>query len=186
MPEEADGPGVGGGIALVGYRGAGKSTVARIVADRLGMPFVDLDHAIEARAGASIAAIFETQGESAFRDLEERILAEFVGTPRLVVATGGGVVVRESNRRMLRRFRLVAWLETDPSALVERLVREPGDRPSLTGRGLLEEVEEVLASRTPLYHEVADAVIPTSGRTPEEVAIAVIRAFEASSRSPSP
>ena len=150
------------------------------------MPFVDLDRAVEARAGASIATIFETRGESAFRDLEERALSEFAGTSRSVVATGGGVVVRESNRRMLRRFRFVAWLETDPRVLLERLASDPGDRPSLTGRGLLEEVEAMLITRTPLYREVADAVIPTSGRTPEEVAVAVIRAFEALSRGPLP
>ena len=182
MSEGADGSGVEGGIALVGYRGAGKSTVGRIVADRLGMPFVDLDMMVEAHAGEPISRIFETRGESAFRELEARSLAECAGTSRSVVATGGGVVVRESNRRTLRRFRFVAWLETDPRVLMERLASDPGERPSLTGRGMLEEVETMLASRTPLYREVADAVIPTSGRTPEEVADAVIRAIDESSR----
>ena len=126
-----DGPPAG--LALIGARGSGKSTVGRLVADRLGWAFEDADEALERAAGRSIAAIFADDGEPTFRDLEERTIAALTGRSRLVLATGGGAVLRESNRRALRRFGLVVWLDADPETLAGRLRADAGG-PTLADR----------------------------------------------------
>ena len=164
-------------LALIGARGTGKTSVGRIVADRLGLPFADADAELERRAGRSIAAIFAAEGEPAFRDLEEQVLGELTARDGLVLATGGGVVLREANRRALRRFGLVVWLWAEPDVLAERLRRDVGGRPALTEAGLLGEIAAVLAMRIPLYDEVADTMVDTVGRTPAEVADIILTAW---------
>ncbi|RUL85065.1 shikimate kinase [Tautonia sociabilis] len=186
------GPGGGSrGIALVGYRATGKSTVGRIVADRLGWPFEDADRALERRAGKPIAAIFAEQGENAFRDLEQRILAELAdGRSPMVLATGGGVVLRQENRDALGRFGFVAWLAARPETIADRLRADPDGRPALTSAGLLDEVASVLERREPLYRRVASAVVETDGRSPEQVAEDLLdrldRAMRGGDRFPAP
>ena len=102
-------------MAIIGYRGTGKSTVGRLLAGQMNRAFVDVDLEIEARAGRSIEAIFAESGETVFRDWEERTLAELLEQyPEAVVATGGGSVVRESNRRRIREFGYVVWLTASP------------------------------------------------------------------------
>lgn len=167
----------GAGLALVGYRGTGKSTVGRIVAARLRRAFFDADHEIEARAGVRIVSIFETQGESAFRDWEEQTLRALAREhPGAVVATGGGAVVRPANRLLLRDFGWVVWLSADPAELARRLSADPRaeSRPALTAAGTIDEIAEVLKARRALYHEVADVEIDTSGRAPEDIADEVV------------
>jgi shikimate kinase len=173
------GPSVRRGLALVGARGTGKTSVGRIVADRLGLPFADADQELQRRAGRSIAAIFAEPGEPAFRDLEEEVLGALAARDALVLATGGGVVLREANRRALRRFGLVVWLTAEPDVLADRLRRDAGGRPALTAAGTLAEIAAVLAARIPLYRAVADATVDTTGRTPAEVADAVLEAWSA-------
>lgn len=166
------------GLALVGYRGTGKSTVGRLLAERTGRPFVDADHEIEARAGRSIRSIFEGSGEPAFRDWEERVLREVAeGRPGAVLATGGGAILREANRRTLRAFGLVVWLRAEPQVLARRLeadARTRAARPALTSAGALHEIADVLASRTPLYQAVADACVDTEGKSIAEVVDAIL------------
>ena len=166
------------GLALVGTRGTGKTTVGRIVAGRLGRHFVDADVALEAKAGRSIASIFAEDGERAFRDWEERVLSELTRDhPDAVLATGGGAVLREANREALRLFGFVVWLQADPSVAAARLQadgRGLASRPSLTGAGTIDEIAAVLESRAPLYRALADAVVATGGRTPEEIADAIV------------
>jgi shikimate kinase len=168
----------GRGLVLIGYRGTGKSTVGRIVAERSGRRFVDADREIEARTGRSIRSIFAEGGEPAFRESEERTLAELVvEAPGAVLATGGGAVLREANRRRLREFGFIAWLSADPTELARRLGADTSglaERPALTAAGTLEEIARVLADRTPLYQGLADAVVPTDGRDPRDVAEAVL------------
>lgn len=163
-------------LALIGYRGSGKSRVGRRLADRLGLPFIDADVELEKREGRAIASIFASDGEAAFRDLEEATLADLAVTHRGVLATGGGAILRPGNRERLRDWGFVVWLQADPGAIRHRLARAI-DRPSLTGKGFLDEVEEVLAMRTPLYAETADVVIDTTGLDPEAVEAAVIAAW---------
>jgi shikimate kinase len=164
----------GQGLALIGYRATGKSTVGRILAKRLDRPFLDADLEIEAQAGESIREIFAHRGEPVFRDWEEQVLARLTAAnPKGIVATGGGAVLREANRRRLRSFGLVVWLTALPSELARRLVsdgRGLADRPALTTAGTVAEIAEVLQARAPLYELTADAVIDTAGRSPDQVA----------------
>jgi shikimate kinase len=165
------------GLALIGYRGTGKSTVGRIVANRSNRMFLDADLEIESRAGQSISAIFHDGGEALFRAWEERTLAELMERfPAAVIATGGGAVLRESNRRRIREFGFVVWLTGPPRELARRLDSGGGaaSRPALTSLGTLGEIEQVLAARKPLYESLADVEIETGGQTPEQVAEAVL------------
>lgn len=169
------------GLALVGYRATGKSTVGKILADRLGRPFADSDREVEARAGRSIRSIFAEEGEPAFRDREARAIRDLTESlPGAILATGGGAILRQESRAALREFGFVAWLTADPETLARRLRgsrRGLDDRPALTSAGTLAEIAGVLADRSPLYREVADAAIDTAGRTTEEVADAVLGAW---------
>jgi shikimate kinase len=167
------------GLSLIGLRGTGKSTVGRLLAGRLGRGFADADVELEARAGRPIRAIFAEDGEPAFRDWEERVITELTARPGLVLATGGGVVLRPANRERLRAYGPVVWLAAAPEVLAARLAadaRGVADRPALTAAGTLAELAEVLRAREPLYRGLADLVVATDGRTPEQVADAVAAA----------
>lgn len=168
-----------GGLALIGSRGTGKTTVGKLVADRLGLPFVDADEAIGARLGQSIRSFFDEYGEAEFRNRECALLAELVAGPPRVIATGGGAVLRPENRESLRAFGLVVWLTAPPDLLADRLAADPASgsaRPALTAAGTLAEVADVLRRRTPLYRATADVEVSTEGRSPAEVADAVLAA----------
>jgi shikimate kinase len=171
-------PRPGRGLALVGYRGTGKSTVGRLLAGTLNRKFVDVDVEIEARSGRSIAAIFARSGELVFRDWEERTMAElFEQYPEAVVATGGGSVMREGNRSRIRAFGHVVWLMADADLLARRLLadeRGQESRPALTSRGMIEEIADVLRERAPIYEGLADLVVETGGKSPEQVAVAIL------------
>jgi len=162
------------GLALVGTRGTGKSTVGRILAERLVRPFLDADVELEEKLGRSIAAIFAEDGEPLFRAWEEQVLSELTTAhPGAILATGGGVVLRETNCKALRSFGFVVWLWTDPALAAARLQADRRGldiRPALTPAGTIAELARVLEARTPLYQAVADRVVDTSGRTAEEVA----------------
>jgi shikimate kinase len=166
------------GIALIGFRGTGKSTVGRILAARLDRTFLDSDLEVEARSGRSITQLFAEEGEPAFREWEERTLAELMAaSPDAIVATGGGAVLREANRRRIRRFGFVAWLTAPPLELARRIeadLLQCDKRPPLTSAGTLNEIAQVLSARTPLYEELADVVIDTAERTPNEVATVIM------------
>jgi shikimate kinase len=170
-----------GGLALIGYRGTGKSTVGRILSERLNRPFLDTDIEIAARAGRSISSIFASSGESVFRDWEEQTLAELTQAfPFAIVATGGGAVLREATRRRIRAFGYVVWLTAEPGELARRLEADShglDDRPGLTPAGTIAEIAEVLAVRTPLYEALADATIETGNKHPEEVATAILASW---------
>jgi shikimate kinase len=169
------------GLALVGYRGTGKSTVGRLVADLSGRPFLDADLELEARAGRPVSVILTDDGEPVFRDWEERTLAGLIErSPTAVIATGGGVVEREQNRRRLREFGFVVWLRADPAELACRLQADPrglAARPALTTDGTIAEIARVLEIRTPIYQAIADSVIDTANKTPEQVAAAILECW---------
>lgn len=156
---------------LVGYRAAGKTSAGRAAAERLGVPFVDSDAVIEQRHGR-IAEIFRLLGESAFRDREAQIIAELLqdGSPR-VLATGGGCVLRVETRARLRDAGVrVIYLHAPAEALQRRLRADAGDRPSLSGGSVADEVPAILAAREPLYRAVADVVIAAD--RPREAVVA--------------
>jgi shikimate kinase len=171
----------GRGVALVGYRGTGKTTVGRLLALKMNRSFIDVDLEIEARSGHSIDAIFSQSGEPEFRDWEERVLDDLLEQyPEAVVATGGGSVLREQNRRRIRNFGSVVWLTAIPDELARRLdsdFHRGAGRPALTAAGAIDEISQVLAERMPIYEAVADLVIETTGKSPEQVASAILERF---------
>lgn len=167
-------------VYLIGYRGTGKSTVARLLAQRLGWTAVDADEWLEARASRTIRQIFAEDGEPVFRDLEAATIRELVRLDRQVVALGGGAVLREENRSALRGGKTV-WLTATPDALWKRISLDAttGERrPNLTNTGGVEEVRQLLAKREPLYRTSADWTLDTETRSPEEVAEAIHRWLE--------
>lgn len=139
-------------IVLVGLMGAGKSTVGRRLAARLGLPFADADAEIEAAAGMTVAEIFERYGEQHFRDGERRVIARLVdGTPK-VVATGGGAFVNDATRALILSRSTTIWLDADVATLAERVGRR-ATRPLLKGRDAHAVLDELAALRNPLYAE---------------------------------
>jgi shikimate kinase len=163
-------------IFLVGYRATGKSTVARLLAERLGWAWVDADEVLERRHGRTIRQIFAEEGEAGFRDKEAAIVEELCRGERLVVATGGGVVLRAENRQRLRAAGRVVWLTADAQTIWERLQRDPMTRerrPALTVGGRAE-VEELLRVREPHYRECAEVTVDTRGRSPEDIVAAIL------------
>ncbi len=160
-------------LTLVGFRGTGKTTVASAIASRLGCDWQDADVAFERQAGVTVAEFFASHGEPAFRERETELLSSLLSTCDGVLATGGGVVVREANRRLLvARGRPVVWLDATPESVRRRLEADPATaarRPSLTGGDPFAEVERILREREPLYAEVADLRIDTSHVSPGEV-----------------
>jgi len=156
-------------VYLVGMPGSGKSTVGREVAGRLGVPFVDLDGEIERRHGSTVAEIFSSEGEAAFRALEARALVEVSRRDPSVVACGGGVVLEPANRIALRNTGTCVFLDVSLD-LLEGRVRPAAERPLIRAEG---DLERLLAEREGLYREFAAHVVDGSG-TPGEVADAIV------------
>lgn len=137
-------------IVLVGLMGAGKTTVGRRLAQRLGLPFVDADHEIEAAAGMTITDIFDRFGEPYFRDGERRVIARLIdGLPK-VIATGGGAFVQDETRALILDQALAVWLEAAPAVLADRVARRD-TRPLLRGRDPETVLTELAAVRNPFY-----------------------------------
>jgi shikimate kinase len=159
-------------IFLIGYRCTGKTTIAQLLAQKLGWDWIDADGALEARYGKNIRQVFAEEGEAGFRDKEERIFSELCQLRRHVIATGGGVILREVNRQQMRSAGKTVWLTAGAQTIWERLQADPTSadrRPALTVGGLAE-IEEVLKIREPLYRACADLIISTAGRSTEEIA----------------
>lgn len=156
------------GVVLVGFMGSGKSSVGREVARRFRAEFVDLDERIERAAGRSIRELFAAEGEPAFREREKVALREALSMPGRVVATGGGAFMEEGNRKQLKAYAPVVYLEASPEAVLERLSRD-SHRPLLCHGDRDRVVRELLVRRLPGYRE-ADHTVSTEGRTVSEVA----------------
>ena len=150
--------------SLVGMPGSGKSTVGRHLARRLGLPFFDSDHLIEQRLGCSIRDYFAREGEAAFRDVEQEVLASLARGPSAVVATGGGAVLREANRRCLREAGQVIYLRSTPEELYRR-VKHDTARPLLQVADPLARLRAMHAERDPLYREAAHFHVDTGRPT---------------------
>jgi shikimate kinase len=147
-------------ISLIAMPGAGKSTAGRQLAHVLGRPFMDADHELERRIGGSIRSFFEAEGEAAFRDLEEQVIGELAQQPGLVLATGGGSVLRPANRQALRQHSTVIYLRATPEELFRRL-RHDTQRPLLQVADPLRRLRELYRDRDPLYRETAQFIIET-------------------------
>lgn len=167
-------------VVLAGYRGSGKTTIGRMLADRLWSTFVDVDDVIVQRAGRSIAEIFATDGEEHFRDLETAALRETLARKDLVLGLGGGTLGREANRAMVRDAQArVVYLRCDPEELLRRIQADPRSattRPSLTPLGGgIEEIKLKLAEREPLYRQCAHIEIDVTRLTPREAVARILR-----------
>jgi shikimate kinase len=158
-------------IFLIGYRGTGKTTVARLLAEKLKWDWADSDQLVESRAGLSIREIFAREGEGGFREREALILDELCRRQKHVIATGGGIVLREDNRHKLRSAGRVVWLTADAGTIWQRMQEDSttvNRRPGLTVGGLAE-VEQVLNAREALYRDCADGKVSTVGRSLEDI-----------------
>mgnify|MGYP000914001796 CR=1 FL=1 len=147
-------------ITLVGMPGCGKSTVGRHLARHLGLPLVDSDHEIERRIGMPIRAWFETHGEASFRDIEQQVIDQLSSGGEIVLATGGGAVLRRANRDALHQRTQVFYLRSTPEELARRL-RHDTQRPLLQVANPLRRLRELFRERDPLYRQTAHYVIET-------------------------
>ena len=153
-----------GNIFLVGMMGAGKTSVGKLLARRLGKTFYDCDHEIERATGVKVAVIFEIEGESGFRAREAKTLAELARRADIVLATGGGAVLSTDNRKLLAGNGVVVYLRAAPADLWSR-TRHDKNRPLLQTADPLARLEQLYAERDPLYREVADIVVDTGSQS---------------------
>lgn len=161
-------------LILIGPMGAGKSTIGRLLAAELSREFLDSDHEIQARCGADIPWIFDVEGEVGFRDRESQMIDELTRLEGVVIATGGGAVLREENRRALRERGTVIYLFTTVEQQLRRTAKDR-NRPLLQ-RGDREEVlREMFALRDPLYRATADVIVRTDRRGPRAVVNEIVR-----------
>jgi len=168
-------------ITLIGYRGSGKSSVARLLAQALQLDWVDTDDLVESAAGKSIRKIFDDDGENEFRRFEQQAVSHAAQQDSVVIAAGGGAILREENRQAMRAAGPVVWLLADAVTLANRITADSttvARRPSLTGRSVTEEVATVLAERRPLYAAAATHTINTEGLLPEQVAEEIRKQLE--------
>jgi shikimate kinase len=174
-------------VFLIGYRGTGKTTVARELASRLGYESVDADDIVEEAVGLSIAEIFAKSGEAGFRELESQAIEALVGKRRTVIGLGGGAVLREDNRLAIREAGgSVVWLTASVPTILVRLAADTttaSRRPNLTNSGGGEEVEALLAARTPLYRDCATLIVDTEGKSAADVAEEIATKLQLSLRS---
>ncbi len=165
-------------VFLIGMMASGKSTVGRHLAKALGLDFVDSDSVIEDRAGADIPWIFDIEGEEKFRDREEKVIEELTKRNGVVIATGGGVVLREVNRRRLSERGTVVYLNAPFESLVAR-ARGNTRRPLLTGENARDKLVELMDQRGDLYAQTADIEIRTDDRPPRVIAQRIVSELEA-------
>lgn len=164
-------------LILVGPMGAGKSTIGRLLAKELHLPFKDSDKEIEVRTGADIPWIFDVEGEQGFRDREQAVIADLCREDGLVLATGGGAVLREANREALRAGGRVVYLHTSVEQQLERTARDR-NRPLLRTANPGQVLRDLLAIRDPLYRQIADVIIETDQRPPRLVVQEVLGRLE--------
>jgi len=169
-------------IVLIGYRASGKSDVGKRLSKILGLSFYDTDDLIRKRTGKSVRQIVSEGGWPAFRTAEKSVIAGLSGLEGVVIALGGGAVTERENVDVLKEKGFFVWLEVDEAAVIQRMrgdVVNEEMRPPHGGKGMAEEVREILAERIPLYRAHADLAIDTTGRSAEQVASEIAGAIRA-------
>lgn len=155
-------------VFLVGPMGAGKSTIGRLLSKELSLPFKDSDHEIEERTGADIPWIFDMEGEEGFRNREASVIDELTQLPKVVLATGGGAILRDENRQHMCTRGTVVYLETSVDQQFQRTYRDK-NRPLIQQENPREVLEELMAVRDPLYRSAADLIVSTHLGNPQAV-----------------
>ncbi|MCD7746260.1 MAG: shikimate kinase [Lachnospiraceae bacterium] len=161
-------------IFLIGFMGAGKSTIARALRDEYGMHLIEMDEQIEAQEGMTISQIFAKKGEACFRALETRLLEGLEGEENTVVSCGGGVPMRQENVAAMRRSGTIVYLSAAPETIYER-VREFHTRPLLEGNMNVEYIESLMAQRLPNYLSAADITIRTDGKDARAISAEILQ-----------
>lgn len=161
-------------IALFGFMGVGKSSVGRLLAERMGLAFVDLDEEIVKRRGTAINAIFEEEGEARFRGIEREVTGEIARLDGLVIACGGGTVLDPNNLAALRSGSTMVLLTAGIETIINRVENERGVRPLLEVDDRKRRIEALLTKRHPAYIEAADLIVDTTGQDPQAIAEAII------------
>jgi len=157
-------------IVLIGYRGTGKTTIAKKLGERLSMRAVCMDDEIVRRVGEPIPAFVEKHGWDHFRDIESQVAADFGNEDGLIIDAGGGVIVRQQNIDNLKNNGLIFWLVADEQTIVGR-IKDGTERPSLSGsKSFVDEVSEILAERNPKYRAAADHIIDTAKNSADQAA----------------
>jgi shikimate kinase len=165
-------------IVLIGARGSGKSAVSRELSRLTGRAVVSTDAEAVRSAGCSIKELVEKRGWDAFRDLESDVVRQIASRKAIIIDTGGGAILRQANVDALRANGHVFWLHAPVAVLAER-IKDDTQRPSLTGtRSFIEEIEEVLAARTPLYMAAAHDIVDVEANTPIQIAESILVMFE--------
>ncbi|MDR2643133.1 MAG: shikimate kinase [Planctomycetaceae bacterium] len=161
-------------MILIGYRGTGKTTVASILSRRHSIPAIDSDKEIERETGISISEIFSRHGEVGFRDIEESVIARILANnKKIILASGGGAILRESTRNKFRETGKVIWLQASPETVLKRIQADTTSqttRPNLTSLLPLDEIVAMIAKRKPLYEQTATFTINTDNLTPTQIA----------------
>ena len=164
-------------IYLIGMMGSGKSTIGQMLADRLHMPWCDLDKIVE-KKGMTIKEIFEAHGEAHFRKLESGTLCDLASGEKQVVSTGGGIVLSEENRQSMRESGHVFYLCARPETLIERLETKRADRPLIEQGNLQEKIQRIYEARKDMYICAADYVVHTDGLSMEQVVGEIIEGLK--------
>lgn len=172
-----------GSIFLVGLMGAGKTTIGRALARRLNKRFIDSDHEIEARTGVSIPLIFEIEGEASFRQRESEVIRDLTELPDIVLATGGGAILREDNREYLKTRGTVIYLHASITSILQRTSRDK-NRPLLQAGDPRQTLERLAREREPYYREVADLVVETGRPNVQLLVQTIVSQLEAAGLLP--
>ena len=156
-------------IFLTGFMGSGKTTIGKLLSEKLSLPVIDTDHVIEEKLNKTIRDIFETEGENKFREYEHQFL-EMMPTENMIITTGGGIILRKENRDWMKKNGVVVYLHCEPEEILNRL---EGDqtRPLLDG-DKKKNVLSIFTERSPFYHE-ADFKVDTTNKTPKEVVLEI-------------
>lgn len=162
------------GIILIGFMGAGKTTVGKLLSEETGMDHIDFDDKIVEEIGMTIQEYFDLYGEAAFREKETAVLKRYLDHNQ-VISTGGGIVMRPENRELLKQMAPVVYLKTKPESFISRLKQDHTTVRPLVVSKSAEEIEEVFEPRIPLYEESASFIIETDNRTPEEIVGEIIK-----------
>ena len=167
-------------LFLIGYRCTGKSSVGKLLAGKLGRPFIDTDSLLVSESGSSIKEIVAARGWEGFRKIEHDILKQVCLIDRQVVATGGGVVLSDTNVNLMKKSGKLVWLKATPETIEKRMMRDQATeafRPALTSKDNLAEIEETLVERESLYSQAMDFYVETDGRQIADICDMIIRHF---------